>query len=327
MIQLDVCFAAKSCDIKEESSCSMMWHLFILYLEETCLKWHTNQDYTINRCTHMNDRRQAATQATENIACKKKVSKEAQKCVCLHTCLYVWMCIFIQRMSHETENSRNNLVFYARSTTETEKERGQERTIPKHVSPVRKTKINQNQKDGQTTDSCASLQHSFGYSVLQFVKRLNHSGGYKVHKAIYRLPPPQPRTPPPPPPPTSPAPLQKQPGTKTSLRQTNEPNCVKAMEQSAIPSTWWTWSPVHRAPCVAPSGHRSCWSQPPGVGSWLAPPQTGRWGTAHPCTTCAGRPVGSGPSEEATEQKTPGCQRKCLQKGTEKCLPLFQNII
>ena len=37
----------------------------------------------------MNDKRQAATQATENIACKKKVSKEAQKCVCLHTCLYV----------------------------------------------------------------------------------------------------------------------------------------------------------------------------------------------------------------------------------------------
>ena len=100
MIQLDVCFAAKSCDIKEESSCSMMWHLFILYLEETCLKWHTNQDYTINRCTHMNDRRQAATQATENIACKKKVSKEAQTCVCLHTCLYVWMCIFIQCMCH-----------------------------------------------------------------------------------------------------------------------------------------------------------------------------------------------------------------------------------
>ena len=113
---------------------------------------------------------------------------------------------------------------------------------------------------------------------------------------------PSPTTQDPPPPPTSPAPLQKQPGTKTSLRQSNEPNCVKAMEQSAIPSTWWTWSPVHRAPCVAPSGHQSCWSQPPGVGSWLAPPQTGRWGTAHPCTTRAGRPVGSAPSEEATEQ-------------------------
>ena len=78
-------------------------------------------------------------------------------------CVFAYMSVCVNvhlhpvYVSHETENSSNNLVFYAQSTTETEKERGQERTIAKHVSHVRKTKINQDQKDGQTSDSCASL--------------------------------------------------------------------------------------------------------------------------------------------------------------------------
>ena len=54
-------------------------------------------------------------------------------------------------VSHETENSSNNLVFYAQSTIETEKERGQERTVPKHVSPVRKTKTKTRKMDKQLT--------------------------------------------------------------------------------------------------------------------------------------------------------------------------------
>ena len=177
-----------------------------------------------------------------------------------------------------------------------EKERGQERTVPKHVSCKKNKNKPRPERWTNNWQLCfiATQLWVFCAPVCETAESF-----WWLQSTLSHIETPSPQLPPSP---TSPAPRQKQLGTKTSLRQTNKLNCVKAKEQSAIPSTWWTWSPVHRAPCVAPSGHQSCWSQPPGVGSWLAPPQTGRWGTAHPCTTRAGRPVGSAPSEEATEQ-------------------------